>query len=164
MTYKLSFILFLCFCFYVNSQNNDNSNVIEDRSISAQLFVKYFRNLNQGAEIFEKYPALKSGKVKFCSLLECMYLNAYKEEDIKFAAKQRLIGIATQLYNEGTPVYLIMGLDSYLTAKERNLNLEDDNHIVYINYGECTNPSYLREAAEIVNRQTHSLINKTVSK
>lgn len=120
MAHKLAFILFFCFCFHAKSQNNDNSNVVGNPSISEQLFVKYFPNLNQGSEVFEKYLALKSETIKFCSLLECMLLNAYKEDDIKQATEQRLIGIATQLYNEGTPVYLIMGMDSYLTAQEKN--------------------------------------------
>lgn len=51
-----------------------------------------------------------------------------------------------------------MGMESSLTAKERNKNLEDDNHIVYISYGECTNPPFLRRGAEIVNKQTMQLI------
>ncbi len=164
MKKEILFILLILFCLKAESQNIGENEIIDDNSLSAQLFTKCFTNLNQGFEIFEKYPALKSKKIQFCSLLECMFLNAYKEDDIKLAAEKRLIGIATQLYNEGTPVYLIMGSDSYLTAKERNKNLEDNNHIVYISYGECINPLYLREAAEIVNKQTYFLINKTLSK
>ncbi|MFB9080366.1 hypothetical protein ACFFLS_19720 [Flavobacterium procerum] len=132
--------------------------------LSDQLYTKCFENLNQGAEILQKYNYASLDSIKFCSLIECMYLYSSKEEDIKLVAKQRLIGIATQLYNARTPVYLIMGLDSYLTAKKKNENLEDDNHIVYIDYGECTNPSYLIEAATIVNKQTNLLVNQSVAK
>ncbi|MFD1605003.1 hypothetical protein ACFSJW_00255 [Flavobacterium artemisiae] len=135
---------------------------VKDTLVAAQLETKCFENLNQGNEIFEKYPALKS--VKFCSLLECMFLLSYKEEDIQFAAEKRLIGIATQLYKEGNPVYLFSGMDSYLTQKQKNENLEDDNHTVYIRYGECVSPSFLHKAAEIVNKQTQLLINQNAAK
>ncbi|PBJ15642.1 hypothetical protein [Flavobacterium sp. ACN6] len=157
-------LLILSFLIYFNakSQNTDAIDIVEDHSIATQLFTKCFENLNQGSEIFEKYPALKN--VKFCTLINCMFLYAYKENDIQLAAEKRLIGIATQLYNEGNPVYLTMGLDSYLSTQEKNKNLEDDNHIVYISYGECTNPTFLIEAAKIVNKQTNLLINRSVSK
>ena len=36
-----------------------------------------------------------------------------------------VIGIATQLFREGTPVILIKGLDSYLTTQKSNENLEE---------------------------------------
>ncbi|KAF2513932.1 hypothetical protein [Flavobacterium foetidum] len=160
MILKLVGLLFLFNCFCINSQNTDHNQTVEGMPLSDQLYTKCFENLNQGSEIFEKYASLKN--MKFCSLLECMFLFSCKEEDIKRIAEQRLIGIATQLYNAGTPVYLIMGLDSYLNAKKKNENLEDDNHIVYIDYGECTNPPFLIEAAAIVNKQTNLLVNQPV--
>lgn len=162
MTTKLLLILSLFICFQAKSQNIDDTEIVKNYSIADQLHTKCFENLNQGIEIFEKYPSLKSRK--FCSLIECMFLYSYPENDIKFAAEKRLIGIATQLYNEGTPVYLTMGMDSYLYATEKNKNLEDDDHLVYINYGECTNPQFLTDAAKIINRQTLSLIKQSTSK
>jgi len=162
MTQKLLYIFLVFICFNANSQNIDNIQIVEENSLSTQLYVKCFENLNQGSEIFEKYPSLKS--IKFCTLLDCMFLYSYKEDDIQLAAEKRLIGITTQLYNEGTPVYLTMGLDSYLYAQEKNKNLEDDNHIVYISYGECTNPDFLIKAAKIVNKQTNLLIKQSASK
>jgi hypothetical protein len=89
-----------------------------------------------------------------------MMLMSYKDKEIQLIAEGRLIGIATQLYNEGNPVILMMGMDSYLEAEKRNQNLEDDDHIVYISYGDCINPPYLTKAAEIVNKQTMTLINQ----
>lgn len=162
MIQKLFFILFFFICFQAESQNTNDTEIVENNSIADQLYTKCFENLNQGIEIFEKYPPLKSRK--FCSLIECMFLYSYKEEDIKFAAEKRLIGIATQLYNAGTPVYLTMGMDSYLYVTEKNKNLEDDDHLVYINYGECTNPRFLSDAAAIINRQTLSLIKQSGTK
>jgi hypothetical protein len=154
MFQKFSFLFLFCFCVQVYGQTIETT---EDTSIGAQLYTKCFENLNQGSEIFEKYPALKS--IKFCSLLECSFLLAYNENEIQLAAKERLIGITTQLFKEGNPVELISGMDSYLTAKEKNKNLEDDNHIIYISYGECISPKFLSTAAEIVNQQTWHLIN-----
>ncbi|MEN2415941.1 hypothetical protein [Flavobacterium mesophilum] len=157
MIQKFFFITILFICFKAESQNNTDTEV-EDHSIATQLYTKCFENLNQGSEIFEKYPSLKS--VKFCDLLTCSYLLSYDELDVKIAGEKRLIEIATQLYREGTPVYLVMGMQSYLNAQMKNQNLEDDNHLVYISYGECTNPSHLIKAAEIINKQTMFLINQ----
>jgi len=97
MTQKLLYIFSVFICFNANSQNIDNIQIVEENSLSTQLYVKCFENLNQGSEIFEKYPSLKS--IKFCTLLDCMFLYAYKEDDIQLAAEKRLIGITTQLYN-----------------------------------------------------------------
>lgn len=159
---KIICLLLLISSFQVKSQETSIIEEVEDTSISAQLQTKCFENLNQGNEIFKKYPALKS--VKFCSLLECMFLMSYKEEDIQIAAEKRLIGIAMQLYREGNPVYLFSGMDSYLTQKLENENLEDDNHRVYISYGECVSPNFLHKAAEIVNQQTRLLISQNAAK
>ncbi|MBB4804051.1 hypothetical protein HNP37_004131 [Flavobacterium nitrogenifigens] len=147
--------------FQAQSQNTDESIVV-DNSISTQLYTKCFDNLNQGNELFEKYPTFQ--KTTFCSLLSCSYLLAYKETDIQRFAEEMLIGITTQLFKEGNPVYLISGLESSTEAIRRNENLNDDNNIVYISYGECTNPIYLSNAAKIVNKQTLFLINQSVIK
>lgn len=149
-------IVLLLICYLVEGQSS--LDIEEKKSLSNQLYTKCFENLNQGSEVFEKYPALKS--MKFCSLLECMFLMSYNDPEVQLAATNRLRGIATQLYREGNPVILIMGIESYLTTEKKNKNLDDDNHLVYISYGECTNPQFLSRAAKIVNEQTMLLINK----
>ncbi|WET02660.1 hypothetical protein [Flavobacterium sp. YJ01] len=161
MSKKIFIIIFFLVFFQAESQNTDESMVV-DNSISAQLYTKCFDNLNEGNELFEKYPTFQ--KTTFCSLLSCSYLLAYKETDIQKFAEQMLIGITTQLFKEGNPVYLINGLESSTEAVRRNENLNDDNHIVYISYAECTSPIYLRNAAEIVNKQTRFLINQSSTK
>jgi hypothetical protein len=155
------FLLLSFFSFFLAESQND-SNTVVDNSISTQLYTKCFQNLNQGNEIFKKYPTLDSSM--FCSLLSCSFLLSYKETDIQMTAEQRLIGITTQLFKEGNPVYLISGLESGSTEKKKNENLEDDNHIVYISYAECTSPFFLKRAADIVNQQTLSLIKNESSK
>ncbi|MHC0445090.1 hypothetical protein ACWA1F_06750 [Flavobacterium sp. 3-218] len=141
------------------SQNLDDSSTAEDTSISAQLYTKCFDNLNQGNEILMNYGFKSS---KFCSLINCSFLLSCKEIDLQMAGEQRLIGITTQLFNEGNPVYLFSGMESYLTQQQKNENLKDDNHIVYISYGDCVSPNFLHKAADIVNKQTSSLIKKSL--
>lgn len=156
MIAKLFLVLSFFSFFQIESQNLDDSNIVIDSSISTQLYTKCFENLNQGHEIFMKYPGFESSK--FCSLLTCSFLFSYKEADLQIAGEQRLIGIATQLFKEGNPVYLVSGLDSSFEADQKNKNLEDDNQIVYISYSDCISPAFLKRAAKIVNQQTDSLI------
>lgn len=156
MTQKILSLILLLLSLNAKSQNVDESIETEDHSISAQLYTKCFENLNQGSEVLENYPAFKA--MKPCSLAYCMMLLAYQDKEMHQIGENRLIAIATQLYHEGTPVILIMGMESSLEAKKRNQNLDDDDHIVYISYGECTNPAFLTKAADIVNKQTRTLI------
>ena len=162
MIQKVFFILFFFSFFLAESQNQHDSKIIEDTSIAAQLYTKCFTNLNQENHIFEKYTTFKSGI--FCSLITCSVLLAYQETDIQIAGEKRLIGITTQLFNEGNPVYLTSGLDNSFEARKKNENLKDDNNIVYISYGECTSPAYLRKAADIINKQTLSLMKQAANK
>ena len=158
---KLFFLQLILFAFRANSQVSSNNEVIEDKSIFAQLYTRCFENLNQGSEILEKYPVFKD--FKLCSLLYCTILLSYQENDIKLVAEQRLQGITTQLFREGNPVYLISGMESYEKAIENNKNLEDDNHIVYISIGACQISPFESKAQDIVNKQTMFLIKKASS-
>ena len=153
---KFVYPLLLLICVQVQAQATKEVTY-ENNSISMQLYTKCFDNLNQGAAIFEKYPAFKS--TTFCSLMNCMVLLSYKEKDIQLAAEERLKEISTQLYKEGNPVCLLMGLDSNLIVEEKNRNLNDDNHLVYINFADCIAPNFLNKGAEIINNQTNLLIN-----
>lgn len=159
---KLFFLQLILFAFCANSQVSSNNELKEDKSISAQLYTKCFDNLNQGSEILEKYPVFKN--FKLCSLLYCTILLSYKENEIKLVAEQRLQGIATQLFREGNPVYLISGMESYEKAVENNKNIEDNNHIVYISIGACQISSFESKAQDIVNKQTMLLIKQVSSK
>lgn len=155
---KLTIIIFILLSLQIKAQNPINDFETEDNSISTQLYTKYFENLNHGAEILEKNPKWKDAKL--CSLMYCMMLLSFEDKEVQLMGESRLVGIATQLYQEGNPVILIVGMESYLKAKKSNENLQDDDHIVYISYGACTNPPFLIRAAEIVNKQTRSLIKK----
>ena len=158
---KLVLILVVSLSLQAKSQNSSENEENMDNSISTQLYTKCFENLNHGAEILEKYPNWKDAKL--CSLMYCMMLLSFEDKEVQLMGEGRLVGIATQLYREGNPVILIMGMESYLEAKKRTENLQDDDRIVYISYGECTNPPFLTRAAEIVNKQTMSLIKKNKS-
>ena len=157
MFQKLILILLFSCCFQVKSQNSQNIEEDENNSISNQLYTKCFENLNQGSEILEKYPAFKNAKI--CSIMYCSALLSYEEEDLKLVAEERMRGIATQLFREGTPVLLITGMESYERAQKNNENLEDDNHIIYISIAACTVSQFEARAREIINKQTKTLIN-----
>lgn len=153
MLNKIILTIAILFSNQVKSQELND----ESETFSFKLYSKCFENLNQGKAIFERYPDFNS--VQFCSLLYCSVLLNYKEEDLQLAGEERLRGIATQLFREGNPVYLSYGMDSSMTVIEKNKNLEDDNHLVYISIGECVIPRYLHRSAEIVNKQTLQLLN-----
>lgn len=152
MISRLCFILMICFAFKANGQDS----IPIKNELSYKLFSKCFENLNQGSEIFEKYPDLK--KNGFCSIQDCILLLVYKEEYVQEIGKARLRGIATQLFREGNPVLLISGMNSSSTALEENENTLDDNNIIYISVGECVIPNYVSIAEEVFNQQTNRLI------
>lgn len=154
-------IVLLALCFQAKSQNAKDT-IFKDNSISAQLYTKCFKNLNQGAIIFEKYPNFKRSNL--CSLSYCMLLLSFRETEIQLAAEDLLRGIAIQLYREGNPVCMISGMDSYTIATNKNENLEDDDHLVYISYAECVSPYFLSRGANVINEQTRRLIVQSKSK
>ena len=122
------------------------------------LVSRYFENLNQYSEIYEKYPQLK--EKAYYTILGCINLLHMKEEEIQLVGKARLKGIATQLYREKKPVMLITGLESALTANSKNENVEDDNNLIYISIGDCVITESEQTAKETFNNQTMNLISK----
>ncbi|KFF04693.1 hypothetical protein [Flavobacterium reichenbachii] len=155
MNQRFVLILLFSFCLHVYSQNAQDS-IFQGNSISEKLYTKCFENLNQGAIFFEKYPKFKRTDV--CDLSHCMLLLSFPEKEVQTAGEDLLRGIATQLYREGNPVYMIDGMESYERAAKENKNLEDDDHLVYINYAECVSPFFLSRAAKIINEETLKLI------
>ena len=136
----------------VNGQNSDTLEV----ELSQKLYTKCFKNLNYGSEIIEKTPALKNSGL--CSIFDCLFSLAYKDEYIQKIVKARLIGIATQLYREGNPVILISGMEGYSITLEKNQNTNDDDKIVYISVGDCLIPNYISIGKEVFNQQTNKLL------
>lgn len=132
----------------IEEETNELQNKIENRC---------FENLNP-KEVFQKYPSFQ--KHNFCTFIDCIFLLAYKEEDVHLAASERLKEIATILYNEKTPVILTTGMDSFLDAKEKNKNLNDDDKIIYVSIGDCVNPAFINEGKDIFNTETYKLIHK----
>lgn len=154
---KLILMILFNFGFHVNAQSSSDT-LYKDNSISAKLYTKCFENLNQGSIIFEKYPQFK--RKNLCSLMYCMMLLSFPEKDIQLAAEDLLKGIATQLYREGNPVYMISGMESYMEETRKNENIEDDNHLVYISYADCSSPYFLSRAADVINKETSRLLNQ----
>ena len=146
-------ILFIFFGFQFCSAQNES---LDDGNFPLSLLSRNFEYLNQGSEFFEKYPLLK--RTELNSIIGCIYLLNDKEEEIKHVAVARLEGIATQLFNEGTPVILISGMDSTELANQKNENLEDDNHIIYLGIAACLVSEAESKAQKIFNAQTMKLI------
>lgn len=87
-------------------------------------------------------------------------LLSFPEKDIQLAGENLLRGIAIQLYREGNPVRMINGMESYTKAMRENENIEDDNHLVYISYADCSSPYFLSRAADVINKETSRLLNQ----
>lgn len=120
------------------------------------LLVQDFENLNHGSQLVEKYPVLKIKGMH--SIIGCIYLLEMEEVEIREVAIARLIGISTQLFNEGKPIILTYGMDSSNFALEENENLEDDNHIVYLSIADCIVRTSEVESQKAFNDHTMKLI------
>ncbi|CAD0007951.1 hypothetical protein [Flavobacterium chungangense] len=147
-------ILLLLLGIQVFSQNDD-----PDQKFHHKVYGKCFKSLKQIPET-ENQLLLKA--LSFCSLLECTIGFEYSEnkKDTQDAILKRAIEITNLLYDEGTPVYLISGLDSSDEAEKQNQNITDDNNLVYISVGGCVSTNELQKIKQIINQQTLKLINK----
>lgn len=125
--------------------------------IYTKIYGKCFKDLQPIKEI-ENIPSLQN--ISICSLFECVALVEYteKEEKIQEAILRRATEITALLYNEGTPVYLTSGMNSFYKANENNQNLTDDNNLVHISVAECISSQSLQKIKQIVNRETARLI------
>lgn len=149
-------ILILLFIFFNIHFCIAQSESKKDENFHLSLLARDFEYLNQGSEFFEKYPLLK--RTELNSIIGCIYLLNDKEEEIKHVAVARLEGIATQLFNEGTPVILISGMDSTMLANQKNENLEDDNHIIFLSIAACLVSEAESKAQKVFNAKTMKLI------
>lgn len=142
----------LVFCQDINDENSKRAYT--------EVYGKCFKNLKPIEETKDIIPINKN--VKFCSLYQCVSRIEYASEnkEIEQAILKRAIEITTLLYNEGTPIYLLTGMDSSGTEFVENKNLSDDNNLVYIAVAECITSKSLEKIKDIVNKQTLQLINK----
>lgn len=153
---KIFLVLFLfslnqTFCQDKNDESLDN--------IYVKVFGKCFKNLKPIEGTKDVLPLKKD--VSFCSLYQCVSRIEYTEDnkDIQGKILKRAIEIATYLYNDGTPIYLISGMGTSGEADEKNQNLTDDNNLIYISVAECITSNALEKIKNIVNEQTLKLIN-----
>ena len=127
-----------------------------DENFPFSLLVRYFNYLNHGKEELKTYPVLNQPE-SYC-IWGCIFLMESEDETIKKIAIARLKGIATQLFREGKPVLLTSGMNSANFNITKNVNLEDDNNIIYVSIGECTMPRNWYEAKDVFNSETRKLI------
>lgn len=124
-----------------------------------EVFGKCFEGLKP---LKETKNRTKLNKVPFCSLFQCAYFIKYVEDEktIQESILKRALEISVLLYNQGTPIYLLTGMNSFGTELTENKNLSDDNNLVYIAVAECITSESLEKIKNIVNEQTLKLINK----
>ncbi|WP_163408442.1 hypothetical protein [Flavobacterium ajazii] len=153
MTKKI-LILFLLSINVLYCQDEDEQTI--ERAY-IETFGKCFSQLEPLQETKSK-TELKN--ISFCSLYQCIKFVDYEdyEEKIQKAILKRALEIAFLLYNQRTPVYLVSGMNSSEKAFQKNLNLNDDNNLVYISIAECVSSSSLEQIKEIVNTKTSKLI------
>ena len=156
MKKTLSIFLFLI-THQIFSQDKNYTN---PEKALIEVYGKCFKDLNPIEGTTNVIPANKN--VKFCSLYQCVSRNGYaeKNKDIEDSIIKRAIEITTRLYNEGTPVSLIIGMGTFGEADEKNQNLTDDNNLVYVSIAECISSLSLEKIQEAVNKETLKLINK----
>ncbi len=144
---------FLISTFILHAQN-----FVEQDSVRIQdkFYTECFENLSHGNEILQTYPFFEENKI--CSIMECLILLESKNDDLKSIATNRLVGIATQLANKKTPVILISGMDSSLTANEKNFNVEDDDGIIYVSIAACVMSQSLSLGQKAFNNQTINIL------
>ncbi|WP_337967043.1 hypothetical protein [uncultured Flavobacterium sp.] len=151
---KTIIILFFLFSIQAFSQNEETS--LEDQ-IYMQVFGKCFTQLKP---LPETQKRAKLNKITFCSLYQCVHYIEFVEYEKKIqdAILKRAIEITTLLYKNGTPVYLVTGMSSSDNALQKNINLNDDNKLVYISIAECVSSTTLQKIKETVNNETTKLI------
>ncbi|TPG42253.1 hypothetical protein [Flavobacterium pectinovorum] len=136
-----------------------NENDYSEAKIYLQIFDKCFNKLGP---IPETKKSTSLSKRRFCSLYQCVNQIAYaeNEKDIQEAILKRAVEITKLLYNEGTPICLIVGSMSWHQADTKNQDLTDDNNLIYVSISDCISSNALVKIAKTVNEETSRLINK----
>lgn len=154
---KIFLVLFLfslnqIFCQDISDENSKKAYI--------EVYGKIFKDLKPIEGTKDILPPKKN--VSFCSLYQCVSRIEYTEgnKNIQEAIFKRAIEITNLLYKQGTPIYLLSGMDSSGTEIVENKNLTDDNKLVYIAIAECLTSQSLEKIKDIVNEQTMKLINK----
>jgi hypothetical protein len=148
----LTFFLLIMNHVFCQVKNDDKLN-----KIYLEIYGKCFKNLEP---IEETKNIISLENVSFCKLYQCVAGVGYTkdERNIQDAILKRAVEITTRLYNEGTPIYLMIGMDSFGEAEEKNQDLTDDNNLVYISIAQCISSESLEKIKEIVNKTTSQLI------
>ncbi|WP_165800694.1 hypothetical protein [Flavobacterium sp. WLB] len=153
----------LLFLFFINQAFCQDKNNTNPEKAIVEVFEKCYKDLNPIEATINIIPEKKN--VKFCSLYQCVSRVAYveKEKDIENVIIKRAVEIAVRLYNDGTPVYLIYGMNSSSQADWDNQILTDDDNLIYVSIAECIVSHSLIKISEAVNKATMELINNSKS-
>lgn len=153
---NISIIFLLLFINQIFSQQLNDENL---NKVYTETYGKCFKELKPVQEA-KDIISLKS--ISFCSLYQCVAAVEYTAEDkeVQEAILKRAIEITKLLYNQGTPIYLLSGMDSSGTEVIENQNLNDDNNLIYIAVAECLTSNSLEKIKNAVNEETLNLIHK----
>ena len=152
-------LILIFFLFSIIKLSAQEIEQTSENSIELKVYNKCFEDFRPLPES-EYYNSLK--EIKFCNLVECVAGFEYckKERNMQIAILKRAIEINNLLYNEHTPVILTYGMDSGFNANKKNLNINDDNNLIYISIADCLTTNSLEEFASAFNAETRKLINK----
>ncbi|SFD01431.1 hypothetical protein [Flavobacterium phragmitis] len=159
MTKRILFLLL----FFINQAFCQDKNYSNPDKAFIEVFGKCYNDLSPIEGTEKLLP--KNKNVKFRSLYQCVSRITYAENDKKIESLilKRAVEIAVRLYSEGTPVYLIYGMNSSNQADSENQILTDDNNLVFMSVGECVVFNPLIKISEAVNNTTMELINNSKS-
>ncbi|KAF2509201.1 hypothetical protein EYY60_12510 [Flavobacterium zhairuonense] len=155
-------ILFLLL-FFVNQAFCQDKKFTNPEKAFIEAFGKCYKDLNPIEGTINLIPEKKN--VKFCSLYQCARAIEYTEnkKEIENAILKRAVEITVRLYNEGTPIYLIYGMNSSSQADSDNEILTDDDNLVYISIAECVVSQSQVKISGVINKTTMELINNAKS-
>lgn len=155
---KVLVLIFLFFCSgRITAQIQAEQECEND--LQHELYTKCFENLKPIAEL-QEYVSVQ--KIQLCSLVECRWVAEYFKDNknMQDVVFKRAAVIAVLLHNEGHPVYLINGMDSYYNAQKKNSNRNDAKGLIYISIGDCLSSELLERFMKTVNLETKRLLDK----
>jgi hypothetical protein len=156
-------IFLIVFLLFLNQSYCQDGNYSNPEKALIKVYGKCYEDLKSIEGTRGLIPEKKN--VKFCSLYQCVSRIEYveKQKDIENTIIKRAVEITVRLYSEGTPVYLIYGMNSSSQADWDNQILTDDDNLVYISVAECIVSNSLIKISEAVNKATMELVNNSKS-
>ncbi|UMY65271.1 MULTISPECIES: hypothetical protein [unclassified Flavobacterium] len=124
------------------------SQEVEDTSIQ-DLYVTRFEGLTP-IDFTTQFATWKEDR--FCSLFECALIFDALHPKLQQKVAHRMAEIARIIVATNRPLFLLIGMNSVVTAQVKNENTEDEKRAVYISIAGCTPSLGEQRVATIVNK------------